>query len=287
VDNDYFMAIGAPWGGGSYDCQLQIVSIEDVAIEKTVKHPIYEYFHEGVQQNMWPTASYVDNNKLFVSFYPLDGTSWNTENTDTAYVSVFSYPALEYQTTFKDTRTGPIGYYANQPCVMEDESGNHYTISSGALAVGFSQKTKPSAILKINAGEEAFDEDYFFNVEESGYRVTSAVYVGGGIAVAKVITPATDEAAASVTKWALFSEVTPILNVAILDLNAKTVTLVDDIPLHGGQYATPFLIENGKVYTSVNNGTETYIYQVDPSNATATKGAKLIGNQFQGLYSNK
>ena len=49
---------------------------------------------------------------------------------------------------------------------------------------------------------------------------------------------------------------------------------------------TPFLVENGMVYISVNNGTEAFVYEVDPENATATKGATLIGNQFQGLFAN-
>jgi hypothetical protein len=288
IDNSVFMAIGAPWGGGSFNCQLQVVDIDDISISKKVLHPIYVSYDPNnpeVQLNAWPTNSYVDGDKLFVSFYTLNGVSWETPNTDTAYVSVFSYPELDYLKTMKDARTGPIGYYGAQPCILEDEMGDHYTLSSGAYTAGFTQITKGSAILKIPSGTDEFDADYFFDFEATGYRVTSAVYVANGLAVANVISKSIDEAASADSQWGLFSEVTPLLNTAVIDLYNKTLTIVDDVPLHGGQYQTPFLVEDGKTYISVNNGLETYVYQVDAVNASATKGAKLIGNQFQGLYS--
>jgi hypothetical protein len=145
---------------------------------------------------------------------------------------------------------------------------------------------KGSAILKIDSGADEFDANYFFDVESTGYRVTSATYVSNGLAVANVISTTIDNAAGKESQWGLFSEVTPLLNTAVIDLYNKKVTLVNDVPLHGGQYQTPFLVENGKVFISVNNGTDAHIYQVDPVSATAVKGAKLIGNQFQGLYAN-
>lgn len=287
LDNNTFMAIGAPWGGGSFDCQLQIVDINDISISRTVLHPIYishDPQNAEIQLNAWPTTSFIDGDKLYVSFYTLNGESWQTPNTDTAYVSIYSYPELEFIKTIKDDRTGPIGYYGDQPCIITDESGDHYTLSSGAYSAGFTQVTKKSAILKIASGTDSFDSGYFFDVEKTGYKVTSAIYVKNGLAVANVISTTTDEAAGQVSQWGLFSESTPLLNTAIIDLYNQTITIVDEVPLHGGQYQTPFLLENGKVYCSVNNGTDTYVYQIDPENATASKGAKLIGNQFQGLY---
>lgn len=289
IDESYFMAIGAPWGGGSYDCQLQIVDINDISISRTVLHPIYVSYdpeNADFQLNAWPTTSYIDGDKFYVSFYSLNGESWETPNTDTAYVSVYSYPELDYIKTIKDARTGPIGYYGAQPSIITDELGDHYTLSSGAYSAGFTQVTKESAILKIAAGADKFDADYFFEVEESGYKVTSAVYVANGLAVANVISTSIDKAAGEESQWGLFSESTPLLNTAIIDLYNKTVTIVDEVPLHGGQYQTPFLVEDGKVYISVNTGAEAHVYQVDPIEATAAQGAELIGNQFQGLYSN-
>ncbi|MBS1611345.1 MAG: hypothetical protein JST49_00835, partial [Bacteroidetes bacterium] len=55
-------------------------------------------------------------------------------------------------------------------------------------------------------------------------------------------------------------------------------------PNHGGQYQTPFHVENGKVYTSINNGTEAYVYAVDPNSGTATRGARIEGSELQSIF---
>ncbi len=289
INDETFLAIGAPWGGGSFNCELQLVNIENILISTSVEHPIYESFYTdsdtSYQLNAWPTFGYVENNQLFVFFYPLDGITWETPNTDTAYCSIFSYPELTYIKTIKDSRTSPIGYYATQPCVITDEYGNHYTFSSSSLVAGFTQSTKPSGILRIKAGEEEFDEDYFFNVEDAfGYKILTAAYVSDGKVVANVVNTENDIADNS---WAAFSVTSPLLETAILDLENQTFTLVNEVPAHGGQYRTPMLLENDKVYLSVNNGNEAYIYEVDANTATATKGALIIGNEVQSILLNE
>ncbi len=289
IDDETFLAIGAPWGGGSYNCQLQLVSISDVSISKNVADPIHESFYHvdslntDVQLNAWPTSAYVEGDKLYISFYKLHGSSWLTPATDSAFVSVFSYPELAHISTFSDSRTSAIGYYGSQPALVEDEAGNHYSISSSSFMAGFTQATKPSGILRINAGEAAFDDSYFFNVEAQGYKVLSGAYAGNGKIVARVVEVDIDNQA---PQWAAFDAATPVLKLAVLDVNAQTVTVVDDIPVHGGQYKTPYLVENGNVYVSVNNGTEANVYLVNPETASATKGASLTGTELQGIYAN-
>jgi hypothetical protein len=283
-DDNTLVAIGAPWGGGSFDCQIQLVDGESISVYKNVKTPIYVSFDSaGSQLNAWPTHSYVQGDKMYISFYPLHGVSWETPLTDTAYVSVYSYPELEYQLTFKDGRTGPIGYYGSQPAILEDEDGNHYTISTCSYMAGFTRVTKPSGILRINAGETAFASDYFFNVgETSGLKVLTAVYVGNGKAVARVV----DESLATPEdQWAAFSySETEPCTIAILDLVNKTVTPVSGVPGHRGQYQTPFLVEDGKVYLSVNDGASTFIYEIDPESAKGVKGAEVLGREIQAFF---
>jgi hypothetical protein len=282
ADENTMIAIGAPWGGGSYDCRIQKIDAANVSIGNTKYTPVYvSYDSAGAQLNAWPTHSYIQGGKLFVAFYPLNGVSWDTPKTDTAYVSVFSYPGLDYLHTFKDTRTGPIGYYGGSPAMVEDEAGNHYTLSTSSIAGGFTQATKPSGILKINNGQEQFDASYFFNIEALGYRLLTAAYAGNGKVVARVVPVSTDAGGAV---WAAFDVTNAICKAVVLDLNAKTLTEVSDVPLHGGQYQTPFLVENGKVLMSVNNGTEAYIYAIDPNSASATKGARIEGSELQSFF---
>jgi len=282
VDENNMLAIGAPWGGGSFDCKIQLVNSTDISIQQSATTPIYvSYDNNGTQLNAWPTHSYIENGKLFIAFYPLNGATWETPNTDTAYISVYSYPGLQYQHTFKDTRTGPIGYYGGSPAMIEDEAGNHYSFSTSSKAAGFTQKTTPSGILKINKGQEQFDANYFFDVESYGYRVLTGAYAGNGKVVARVVSTTVDNSAPD---WAAFEVTAPVCNIAVLDLNTKSFTLVSSIPLHGGQYQTPFHVENGKVYTSINNGSEAYIYAVDPNTASATKGARIEGSELQSFF---
>ncbi len=280
LPNGNVISIGAPWGGGSYNTKIQTINPASMAITNTVEHPLYTLYDDTMAQlNMWPTHTFVEGDKLYVSFYPLHGSSWTTERTDTAYISVFSYPGMVYQTTFKDSRTSPIGYYGGSPCILTDENGDHYTLSTSSLAAGFTQSTKPSGILKFGAGATQFDASYFFNIENLGYRLLTGTYVGNGKAVVRVVPVANDAA-----MWGAFSVDNPICKIAVVDLYSQTFTIVNDVPLHGGQYFTPFLVEDGKVYVSVNNGTTAHIYRVNPANATATQGALIDGNQLQCFY---
>lgn len=279
--NNNFIAIGAPWGGGSYNCTLQLIDVESVSVQKEVVHPIYSL---GVKDtlNKWPTTALVKDNKLYVSFYPLHGATWKTPQTDTAYISIFSYPEMAYEKTIKDTRTGPIGFYGNSPAMILNEKGDLYTVSPNSYAAGYTQVTKSSGILKVKAGESEFDKNYFFDVEaKSGYKVLTACYAGNGKAVARVVP---DQKAEVLGGWTAFKVTVPNFKMVVLDLENQTVTDVADIPLHGGQYATPFLVDGDKVYVSINSGTETNIYQIDPSTAKAVKGAKIDGIEAQAIY---
>lgn len=281
-DDSTLIAIGAPWGGGSYDCEIQLINTQNISIKKRKLTPLYMR-DKSDALNKWPTSIVVNDNKLYVSFYPLDGSSWNTDLTDTAYVSIFSYPGLDSITTIKDTRTGPIGYYGNQINMLKAENGDIYTFSPNSIAAGYTQTTKSSGILRINSGATQFDAAYFFDVEAAsgGAKLLSATYAGNGLLVARMLKPATDTAL-----WAAFDVSNPICKIAVIDLNNKTVKMVNDIPDHGGQYGGQGLVEDGKVYVSITStiAGESRIYAVDPETATATKAAKIQGLEVPSIY---
>ncbi|MGF7138699.1 DUF4374 domain-containing protein [Roseimarinus sediminis] len=278
---DAFVSIGAPWGGGSYDCTIQLIDVEGVAVENEVVHPLYT-ISENDTLNKWPTSIVLKDEYLYVSFYPLHGSTWATPVVDTAYISLFSYPELEYIKTIKDDRTGPIGYYGSSPAMMLDEAGNLYTISPASYAAGYTEVAASSGILRVNAGESEFDPDYFFDVEAiSGYKVLTAAYAGKGLAVARIVPDQTAEVPGA---WTAFKVTVPNFKVVILDLENQTVRDVEDIPLHGGQYSTPFLLDDGKVYLSVNDGENVNVYAVDPVTASAEKGASIDGIEVQAIY---
>ncbi len=65
IDDNYFMAISAPWGGGSYDCTFDIVDINGVSVASSNTDPVYvSYDGNGVQMNAWPTGGYVEGDDV-------------------------------------------------------------------------------------------------------------------------------------------------------------------------------------------------------------------------------
>lgn len=276
------IGIGAPWGGGSYDCEIQLIDADFVGITARKKTPIYR-MSENDTLNKWPTDIAVQNDKMYVSFYPLHGTTWATPLTDTAYVAVYSYPALEPITILKDARTGPIGYYGSQSSLIADNNGDIYTISPNSLAAGYTQSTKKSGILRIKKGATGFDPDYYFDVETAsgGAKLLTATYAGNGKLVGRVVKPGADT-----TMWNAFDVSIPICKLVVIDLNAKTVTDVSNVPDHGGEYRTHGFVENGKVYMSITSSTEgeTRVYEIDPATATGKKAAKIEGIEAPAIF---
>ncbi len=279
------IGVGAPWGGGSYDCEIQLIDAQSVGIAARKTTPIYR-LNDNDTLNKWPTSIIVQNGKMYLSFYPLHGSIWVTPQTDTAYVAVLSYPALEPITIIKDTRTGPIGYYGSSPAMTTDENGNIYTVSSGSLAAGFTQATKPSGILRIKNGTNTFDNDFFIDVESAtgGAKLLTATYAGNGKIVGRVVVPGADS-----VMWGAFDVANSICKIVVVDVNTKTITTVNDVPLHGGEYATHALVEDGLVYMSITSSElgESRVYAINPQTATATKGAKIEGIEAPAIYNLK
>lgn len=257
---------------------LHVIDVDNVAIQQKMETDIYK--PEGDTLVKWPTAMVVRGDKLFISFYPLSPAGdFSTPNVDTAQVAVFSYPELQFEKVMNDTRTSPIGIYGNSNGIIQSANGDLYSFSSSSLAGGFTKQTKPSGVLRIKAGETEFDPAYFLNIEEAtdGGKIVHLAPAGNGKALARIVV---DDSA----MWGAFSVRNPICKLVVIDLEAATVTDVAGVPLHGGQYATPSLIEDGKVYMNITTATDAHIYEIDPETATAVKGAVIEGLEAKGIF---
>ena len=228
-------------------------------------------FHTGLQ---------VSGDQLYQTFYPVNANTFDTQNTDTAYVAIYSYPELALQEVIKDTRTGPAGAFGTRSGLFRTENGDLYTVSTTSFANGYSQSTQPAGILRIPAGTNAFDPDYFFNTDEAenGGKIAHAHYIGDGKLFATVTTqePTIDD------RWS-----DAFLQLAIVDLNAQTITPVSGAPSNfkgnGGRSFAAFL-DDGKVYTSIADESGVVnIYATDVATAIATKGAEVQGTFVGGL----
>ena len=133
--------------------------------------------------------------------------------------------------------------------------------------------------MKIKSGETSFDQAYYFDVQakSGGKNASHLVYLGNG----KVFAEMNTEDVSAQAAWA-----DGPLESAIIDIYTQEVTLVSGVPVHAGTgRRLPAVHTDGMVYLPVthDNG-DIYVYQIDPSNATSKKGAKVDANFVAGLF---
>ena len=226
-------------------------------------------FHTGLQ---------IRGNQAFQTFYPVDATTYATQNTDTNYVAVYSYPGFVLQKVIKDSRTGASGAFNTRSGLFKTESGDLYAVSNSSFANGYSQSTKPAGILKIASGATDFDAGYFFNTDAAanGGKIAHAIYIGNG----KLFAAVTNKVPTLGDRWSDGN-----LTLAIVDLVGKTITRVANSPVFSGNGGRSFaaLIDNGKVYNAITVAGVLNIYQTDIATATTTKGAIIQGSFLGGI----
>ncbi|MXV51959.1 DUF4374 domain-containing protein [Pedobacter sp. HMF7647] len=234
-------------------------------------HPSSEdwLFHTGMQ---------VRGNQMFQTFYPVNAATYETKNTDYNYVAIYSYPGFVLQKVIKDSRTGPSGAFNTRSGLFKTESGDLYAVSNSSFSNGYSQSTKPAGILKIASGATEFDANYFFNTDAAanGGKIAHAIYIGNG----KLFAEITTKVPTAADRWSDAN-----LRLAIVDLNAKTVTPVTNSPVFSGNGGRSFAAttDEGKVYCAITVAGVMNIYQTDIATATATKGATIEGTFLGGI----
>ena len=276
VDDKTMLGVEFPKNPQAGDVfKFYTVDINSVAITRTVSHPVSQ-----LSTLDWPgyTGMRVSDNKVYVTFYLSNPTTYETKYVDTAYVAVYSYPELEYITMIKDTRTGPAGSWNTDCGIQMDEKGDMYTLSTTAVANGFSQNSKtPAGFLRIKKGETSFDPDYYFDIEAAtgGLRPAHISYIGNGLVYAEISTVKNQE------KWKDVD-----LKVCIIDVYNKTVTDIPEIPVHDGNGGRTFtaLAQGDYVYHPVTLPEGTFIYRTDTKKMTAVKGAEVETTFVGGLF---
>ncbi len=280
-DEQTLLAMEIPRAGFA-NRRLHFVDVNSSFVTKIVGTRIFESTSESLVA--WPTALEVRGDKLYIPFQILDSEgNFSTPRADSAYIAVYSYPNVGAtpEKIIKDARTSNIGVNGATTGLIETESGDLYSFSCGAEMAGFYPKsTKPSGILRIKSGETDFDNSYFFDIEAatSGGKLFWFDYVGGNKAIARILT---DDTAGP---WAAYGRDVFNQKLVIIDLEAKTITDVANVPLHAKRYSSPVLVEDGKVYVSIETADDAFVYQVDIDAATAVKGAEIKGKTIKGFY---
>lgn len=213
----------------------------------------------------------------FMSMKMCCNDGWGTEFPDNAWIAVYSYPEMKLQKVIKDNRTSFIGNYFTSG-IEEVENGDVYAFS-GSVADnnGVFTSTKPSAITRIKKGELAFDQSYFFNLEEAsgGYYATEKTYAGNGKFIMQMYPVAEKELWVSGKK------------LAVVDVFNKTLTWIEGLPsvskiiqISMNNYASK---DDTKVYMGITTKTGSYIYSINTLNATATRGVEIVGGTITAI----
>jgi len=216
--------------------------------------------------------------KVFAPFFSITGRTFETDFPDQAGIAVFSYPEMKYEKTIMDTRTSFIGRYFTDGLGLV-ENGDVYAFSSSvAVKGGVLTSTKPSSITRIKAGTTEFDQSYLMNFEtaSNGYVITDWLYVGQNKFIAHIEPKATKGAYVVGKRF------------AIVDVVQKTVTPVSgfpDVSTIASVTTNNYSPKDGKTgYIGINlTDGSTYVYKVDASSATASKGLKVEGGVITAI----
>jgi len=216
--------------------------------------------------------------KVWAPFFGIKNGSFHTDYPDYAGIAIYSYPGMQLEKVIKDTRTSFIGRYFTDGLGVV-ENGDVYAFSSSVAAnSGVLTSTKPSAITRIKSGTTEFDQSYFLNFEEvsNGYVITNWLYLGGNKFIAHIEPKATRGAYKAG------------IRLAILNVVDRTVTAVSGFAdpatissITTNNY-TPKDGRHGYIGVNLTDGT-TWVYKIDASNATATKGLKVEGGKITAI----
>lgn len=211
--------------------------------------------------------------KVFAPYQTINDRSFNTAYPDQASIAIFNYADMKLEKVITDHRASFIGKYFTDGLSVQ-ENGDIYGYSPAAATTGGQlSSSKPSAVLKIKSGTTEFDQSYFFDVEAAsgGMSITSWLYVGNNTYIVNAV--------AKAEKTSGFPAGKHVGIVNVVDKTYKTVSGMPEVATISNLTTNNYTPKDGKTgYIGVNltDGTS-YIYKIDASTQTATRGLKVEG----------
>ncbi|MDR1653223.1 MAG: DUF4374 domain-containing protein, partial [Prevotellaceae bacterium] len=143
--------------------------------------------------------------------------------------------------------------------------------------------TKPSGVLRIKAGTETFDPNFFFDIQQAsgGHKVCKPYYITGDYFLLQMYTEPNSTASTSSSPIAQ--------KMAIFDAANKTFRWVTGFPdvENIGSISKKLGVDKGLIYVPVvpvdTEGSQPAIYVIDPVTATAVKGKVVTCNSIAAV----
>ena len=206
-----------------------------------------------------------------------------TQYPDECWVAIFEDETLAER---KLIRTDKISYACGRnksqyyQMIWTAESGDVYVFSPSyakTMADERQQTTLPAGVVRIKAGTEEFDPNYYVNIEAltNGISFLRTWYIGGSkflmLMYDMPLAPATTMKAS---------------RLAIFDVESASLTYVEGLPsaerISG--FGTAPYSEDGKCYIAVTlTDDHPAIYAIDAATAVATKGLTVEATQIGGI----
>jgi hypothetical protein len=233
-------------GNGEYVTFSGIVDVNGKLVTGVCPIGVSAYgVTHGVSDTLRTATAYPDS--VWVAIYG----NTNFENPKILRDGRLSYASSRYRSQ----------YYSN---IVADDKNNIYVFSSAYD----SRTTKKSGVIRIKAGTEEFDGDYYFDIETAagGNHLFKVWHISGDYFLLQMYSSETVAVMGDTKKLA-------VVNVASKTFNWVTTGLppIENIGSFG---STPYA-GNGKIYlpvVSVNDGNQPAVYVIDPATAVATKG---------------
>ena len=206
-----------------------------------------------------------------------------TQYPDECWVAIFEDETLAER---KLIRTDKISYACGRnksqyyQMIWTAESGDVYVFSPSyakSMADERQQTTLPAGVVRIKAGTEEFDSNYYVNIEAltNGISFLRTWYIGGSkflmLMYDMPLAPATTMTAS---------------RLAIFDVESASLTYVEGLPAAEriSGFGTAPYSEDGKCYIAVTlTDDHPAIYAIDAATAVATKGLTVEATQIGGI----
>ena len=206
-----------------------------------------------------------------------------TQYPDECWVAIFEDETLAER---KLIRTDKISYACGRnksqyyQMIWTAESGDVYVFSPSyakSMADERQQTTLPAGVVRIKAGTEEFDPNYYVNIEAltNGISFLRTWYIGGSkflmLMYDMPLAPATTMTAS---------------RLAIFDVESASLTYVEGLPAAEriSGFGTAPYSEDGKCYIAVTlTDDHPAIYAIDAATAVATKGLTVEATQIGGI----
>ncbi len=236
---------------------------------------------EGGKWVKYPDLLKAEDGGSNSSSYKKGELQW-TQYPDECHIAIFDDKSL---TGKKIISTDKISYACGRnksqyyQMVWATESGDVYVFSPSyakTMADSRQQTTLPAGAMRIKAGEDDFDSNYYLNIEElsGGRSFLRSWYIGGSSFLLQMYD----------APFALGGKAPSALSLAVLDVEKGTLRFVEGLPQSLSSFGKAPFMENGTAYMPVTV-TDGYpaIYRIDPETATAVKGAVIEVTSLDGV----